>query len=377
MATNSHIQFGGARRRTLQILALVFAAFVVGAGHSKALPVYGLDEDDGRDMAAQSSGRPTVEAAFPLESYGPSSVARLLITDMARAVSIQVRHVGPETGPISGNDTMTGVPMTPKRAIGRVSGRRIVNVHLGDWPSGVYFVQLTAPGGRVGYAPFVLRPKHLGINRVAVVMPTQTWQAYNHRDDNADGRADTWYACACQHTARLGRPFLDRGTPPHFKYYEIPFLRWLNRSHPDVDIISDAELKRTNGRALAKAYSLLIFSGHHEYVTTHEYDAVVNFRNRGGNLMFLSANNFYWKIVIRNHVMTRIVKWRDIGRPEAALLGVQYFHNDDGEHRGNWIVRNARRFDWLLKGTGLTNGGSISNGGIEADRMTSASPRST
>src|SRR5256885_3228660 len=377
MATNSHIQFGGARRRTLQIVALVFAASIIGAGHSKALHVYGYDEDDGRDTAAQSSDKPTVEAAFPLESYGPNSVARLVITDKAPTVSIQVRHVGPETGPIMGNDTMTGVPMTAKRAIGRVSGRRIVNVGLGAWPSGVYFVELTAPGGRVGYAPFVLRPKHLGVNRVAVVMPTQTWQAYNHRDDNGDGKADTWYACACQHTARLGRPFLDRGTPPHFKYYEIPFLRWLSRTHPDVDIISDAELKGASGHQLANAYSLLIFSGHHEYVTTHEYDAVTNFRDRGGNLIFLSANNFYWKIVIRGRVMTRIAKWRDLGRPEAALLGVEYFHNDRGEHRGNWIVRNAGHFAWLLDGTGLGNGGSISNGGIEADHVTSASPGST
>src|SRR3954451_8989168 len=377
MATNSHIQFGGARRRTLQIVALVFAASVVGAGHSKALPVYGFDEDDGRDTAAQSSNKPTVEAAFPLESYGPNSVARLVITDKAPTVSIQIRHVGPETGPIMGNDTMTGVPMTAKRVIGRVSGRRIVNVGLGAWPSGVYFVQLTAPGGRVGYAPFVLRPKHLGVNRVAVVMPTQTWQAYNHRDDNGDGRADTWYACTCQHPARLGRPFLDRGTPPHFRSYETSFLRWLNHSHPDVDIISDAELKGASGHQLANAYSLLIFSGHHEYVTTHEYDAVTNFRDRGGNLIFLSANNFYWKIVIRGRVMTRIAKWRDLGRPEAALLGVEYFHNDRGEHRGNWTVRDAARFGWLLDGTGLGNGGTISNGGIEADHVTSASPRST
>src|SRR5438552_6826745 len=253
MATNSHIQFGGARRRTIQILALVFAASVIGAGHSKALPVYGFDEDDGRDTAAQSSDKPTVEAAFPRESYAPNSTAHLVITDKASTVSVQVRHVGPETGPILGNDTMTGVPMTSKRAIGRVSGRRIVKVHLGDWPSGVYFVQLTAPGGRVGYAPFVLHPKHLGENRVAVVMPTQTWQAYNHRDDNGDGKADTWYACACQHTARLGRPFLDRGTPPHFKYYEIPFLRWLSRTHPDVALISDAALQRAPGRQLADA----------------------------------------------------------------------------------------------------------------------------
>jgi hypothetical protein len=377
MATNSLIQSGSARRCLVRAIALAATASLVGFGHAKALPTYELDDDDGRDVAAQSSHRPTVEAAFPVESYGPGSVAHLVITDRAPRVSIQIRHVGPETGIVRGNDVMTGVPVTAAHPIGRVSGRRIVNVRLGDWPSGVYFVQLTAPGGRVGYAPFVLRPKHLGEHRVAVVMPTQTWQAYNHRDDNGDGRADTWYSCTCQHTARLGRPFLDRGTPPHFKYYEIPFLRWLNRSHPDVDIISDAELKGASGRQLAAAYSLLIFSGHHEYVTTHEFDAVTEFRNRGGNLIFLSANNFYWKIVIRGRVMYRVIKWRDLGRSEASLLGVEYFHNDDGEHRGNWIVRDARRFAWLLNGTGLGNGGSISNGGIEADHMTSASPKST
>jgi hypothetical protein len=377
MATKSLIQFSGARRRTLQILALVFAASVAGAGHAKALPVYGLDDDDGRDMAAQSSKKPTVEAAFPLESYGPNSTARLVITDRAPRVSIQVRHAGPETGPIMGNDTMTGVPMTPKRPIGRVTGHRIVNVPLGDWQSGVYFVELTAPGGRVGYAPFVLRPKRLGINRIAVVMPTQTWQAYNHRDDNGDGRADTWYACTCQHSARLGRPFLDRGTPPHFKHYEAWWLRWLVRTHKSVDIISDAELKRASGHDLAKAYSLIIFSGHHEYVTEHEFDAITDYRNRGGNLMFLSANNFYWKIVIHGRVMYRVAKWRDLGRPEAALLGVEYFHNDSGEHRGNWIVRNAGTFPWLLAGTELHNGSVLSTGGIEADWTTSASPKST
>jgi hypothetical protein len=378
MHTNPHISYSAARR-TFQVLAIAAAAVLMGAGHSKALPVYGLDDDDGRDLAAQTSHRPTVQAAFPLESYGPNSTAHLAITDRAPQVSIEIRHVGPESGPVArlGNDVMTGVPVSKKYSIGRVSGRRIVNVRLGDWPSGVYFVQLTAPGGRVGYAPFVLRPKHLGQNRVAVVMPTQTWQAYNRRDDNGDGKADTWYACACQHTARLGRPFLDRGTPPHFKYYEIPFLRWLSRTHPDVDIISDAELKGASGRQLADAYSLLIFSGHHEYVTTHEFDAVTDFRNRGGNLIFLSANNFYWKIVIHGRVMYRVIKWRDLGRPEAALLGVEYFHNDSGEHRGDWIVRNASHFAWLLDGTGLGNGGSISNGGIEADHVTSASPRST
>ena len=112
-------------------------------------------------------------------------------------------------------------------------------------------------------------------------------------------------------------------------------------------------------------------------MTTHEFDAVTDYRNRGGNLIFLSANNFYWKIVIHGRVMYRIEKWRDLGRPEAALLGVEYFHNDSGEHRGNWIVRNTGTFPWLFAGMSIHNGSVLSTGGIEADWTTSASPKST
>ena len=255
-----------------------------------------------------------------------------------------------------------------------VNGRRVVSVSIGQWPSGVYFAQLTS-GARIGYAPFVLRPRRLGEHPVAIVLPTQTWQAYNFRDDNGDGRSDTWYAGGS--TARLARPFLNRGVPPHFKYYDAPFLRWALQTGHDADYLSDADLNNTrSGARLRKAYELLIFEGHHEYVTTHEYDVVSGFRNLGGNLMFLSANNFFWQIVKHGNVMVRTRKWRDLGRPEASLIGVQYFGNDAGEHRKRWIVRpGARSPKWLLDGTDLTVGAQFSSGGIEADEIVSDSPK--
>jgi hypothetical protein len=37
---------------------------------------------------------------------------------------------------------------------------------------------------------------------------------------------------------------------------------------------------------------LIIFPGHHEYVTKAEYDAVERYRDLGGNLAFLAAKNF-------------------------------------------------------------------------------------
>ena len=147
------------------------------------------------------------------------------------------------------------------------------------------------------------------------------------------------------------------------------------QSGRDVDYLSDAELRSAaSGRSLAAAYDLIVFSGHHEYVTTHEYDAVTSYRNLGGNLMFLAANNFFWKITLRHGVMTRVAQWRDLGRPEAALIGVQYRANDRGGHRGSWIVRRAEAARWLLAGTGAEDGAGIGNGGIEIDSTALSSP---
>jgi hypothetical protein len=76
--------------------------------------------------------------------------------------------------------------------------------------------------------------------------------------------------------------------------------------------------------------------------------------------------------------MTRVAQWRDLRRPEAALIGVEYYHNDMGEHRGAWIVqKTSERASWLLAGTKLAPGDRFSNGGIEADQVTGDSPRST
>jgi hypothetical protein len=360
--------------------ALVAAALVLGPGAAAHRPDWTarLDADE-LDMVGfaghvPDSTKPKLTAFFPRESYAPGTVAELQITDRAREVSVQVLRAGTGAKRVQAHDVMTGSPMTAVRWIGNVDGRRTVAVRLGSkWPSGFYFVRLIS-GRRIGYATFVLRPARLGEHPVAIVLPTETWQAYNFRDDNGDRHPDTWYAGGS--TARLSRAFLNRGVPPHYAHYDVNFLHWAYATHRDADYISDAELRSTTGAQLRKAYQLLIFEGHHEYVTQHEYDAVETYRDLGGNLMFLSANNFFWKITIDRGVMTRVAKWRDLGRPEAALIGVEYYHNDMGEHRGPWIVRpSASRLPWLLNETGLEVGAAFGSGGIEADDVTTDSPK--
>ena len=164
--------------------------------------------------------------------------------------------------------------------------------------------------------------------------------------------------------------------PPHYKYYDQPFLRWLHHTDRRVDYLAQADVEATNGRTLARAYDLLVFPGHHEYVTRREFDAVQRFRDLGGNLMFLSANNFYWRVDRRAGAIVRVEHWRDLGRPEAALIGVQYIGNDDGARRGPWIVRDTSE-PWLFSGLDVRRGSRFANGGIEIDKTAPSSPRGT
>ena len=266
---------------------------------------------------------------------------------------------------------MQGVPMTQPRRLDSVRRGSSIRVAIGPWASGLYFVRLRSDD-KVGYAPFFVRPQRLGENRVAVVLPTRTWQAYNFRS------ADTWYSDGHDNTVVLGRPFLNRGVPFRFRAYDLYFLNWLHRTGKRVDILAQSELEiaRDPG-ALRRAYDLIVFPGHHEYVTQAEYDAVESFRDRGGKLAFLSANNFFWRVDIQGNVMTRVRKWRELGRPEAALIGVQYIGNDDGEARGAWVVEAGQRRSWLFDGITLRDGTRFSNGGIEIDKTSAASPPGT
>lgn len=393
------------QKRPHRLVRLAVLGVIAGAAAALALAVTGRDAWDGpavpyavqpaappfeaeeafeaNEGRGSVSHRPTVEAGFLAESYRPNATAKLLFFDRAGSVSLRFYVVGPKTkplgnAPLARSDVMRGAPVGGRVQLGPVRPGTEVRLHVGDWPSGLYYAELRAPGGRIGYAPFVLAPARLGAHPIAVVMPTLAWQAYNYRDDDGDGVGNTWYADPDRiTTARLYRPHENRGVPNHYKYYDEPFLRWLVHEGIAVDVLSDAELRHASGVALARAYDVIVFPGHHEYVTEHEFDAVTRYRDFGGSLIFLSANNFFSKVTISEGVMHRVDWYRYMHKPESALLGVQYYHNDEGEHRGPWTIRPTSAGRWIFAGTGLHPGDKFSSGGIEADEVSSASPRGT
>jgi hypothetical protein len=249
----------------------------------------------------------------------------------------------------------------------------MLEVRIGRWASGVYFFRVRSERGEV-VAPVVVRPSHLGRASVAVIVPTYTWQAYNLRG------GDSWYACGCVNTVDLTRPYLDGGVPYNFGQYDRDFFQWLARNDMRVDVLADDDLDRiATGTELRHLYRLVVFESHSEYATSHMFDLTQRYRSLGGHLAFLSANDFFREVLINGSSMTLVGRFRDLGRPEAALLGAQYLDWYRGIYPNRpYRVAGARRIPWLFAGTGLRDGSLIPGYyGIEIDAITSASPPGT
>ena len=325
-----------------------------------------------------------VEAAFTRRSYLPTEPMDLRVRTDAPSFTLTFLRVG--HGPYLSlrSDELTGLQMADPVNVdwrGKRSTARAIRVQSGTWPSGLYTAKLETPDARVGFAPFILRAPTPGPSRVAVVLPTNTWQAYNLYDADGDGWGDTWYAGGNPPVV-LDRPYRSRGVPPRFRRYDYPFLRWLEQTRRDPDFFSDDDLDAIpSGDELRSAYDLVVFPGHTEYVAQHAYDVVERYRDLGGRLILLSANNFFWKVDRSPNAIRRIAQWRTLARPESKLLGVQYRANDDGTRQGPFIVSDVDAAPWLFADTGLVNGSvlgeEVGGFGIEIDSTTPDSPPGT
>jgi hypothetical protein len=323
-----------------------------------------------------------IQAGFTRRSYAPGEQAELRLATDARSLRLQVFYFRSETGGTLDPKT-SGVAMTAPLRLDwsryRSAPRSVRFVRAGDWPSGLYFVRVQSSDGRSAYAPFIVRPRRLGSqSRVAVVLSTNTWQAYNFDDADGDGWGDSWYVSSEIRSVDLTRPYLDFGVPFRFRDWDLTFISWLNRTGKHVEYISDDDLERfATGDALARDYDLVVFPGHAEYVTQHAYDVVERYRDLGGNLMFLSANNFFWSVRRHGQWLTKGKQWRQLGRPEAGLVGAQFVGSNHGAHQAPYVVTGAEQTPWIFAGTGLHDGDTFGRYGIEVDARSPASPADT
>jgi hypothetical protein len=345
---------------TFRTLTVLLALFAVAATAARGPAPFTAEDDDdlvGNASAALATVAPNnaVQAAFTRRSYAPGAVAVLRLRAAHPSVTVRVYRAAH-----GGEGPFQGAPVTASRVVTTPAAA----VTLGDWPSGLYYARVETPGKGVWYSPFVLRPRRLGTARVAVVLPTNTWQAYNFEDGGS------WYGNPSVHRVDLARPFIDGGVPPHFSGYDRGFLRWLALGKLEPDFLSDDDLDRISS---LDAYRLVVFSGYEEYVTKHEFDVTQRHRDHGGNLAFLSANNFFYKVVKHGDAMDGRWRWHDLGRPEAQLVGPQYVDWNHGTFP-NKPYTVAGRSSWLFKGTSYRSFGVY---GIEVDAIAPSSPPGT
>ena len=343
----------------------------------------------GAMLGSGRAGTAPLLAGFEARSYAPGQVAVLDIGGGdTNGATLQIFQAGasgtPAPAAAPGWDKPTfGKPVTAPQQVHRPpgSGHWLVHIRLGsNWASGDYVARL-GWGAHTDYAPFVLRPSRLGTAPVLVVEPTNTWHAY----DVVDG--DSWYLDPSVHIIDLTHPFADArvtgarvpaGLPEQFSRFDLGFLRWYWHSGYRADFVSDDDLERVASAGRLSRYRLIVFAGHEEYVTSHTFDLITRYRNAGGNLAFLSANNFFYRVQVSGSTMTGRTRWRDLGRPEAALVGAQYAGWDEGRYPNRpYRIVNTAAAPWLFAGTGLHDGSRVGNYGIEVDEPTAVSPPRT
>jgi len=366
------------RRQRLAALSLLSGAVIVAA----SVYVY-------TSVLTVANPAPLL-AGFGQRSYRPGQVALLRIGEgVTTRATLQIFLAGASGGdaPVakkSGWDKhVFGEAVTTPRPVRRPAGGApwTVPIHLGaNWPSGDYVTRLTW-GDHSDYAPFILRPKRLGTAPVLVIEPTNTWHAY----DALDG--DSWYMSSSVHVIDLTHPFTDHtimgqptpdGLPKQFQVLDCGFLRWYWKSGYRADFFSDDDLENIKNVKQLLRYKLIVFGGHEEYVTSHVYKLITQYRDAGRNLAFLSANNFFYKVEVHGNTMTGRHRWRDLGKPEASLIGAEYVGwNESNYPNRPYHVVNREAAPWLFKGTGLRDGATFGKYGIEIDEPNTVSPDDT
>jgi N,N-dimethylformamidase beta subunit-like, C-terminal len=297
-------------------------------------------------------------------------------------------------------------------------------------PSGVYAVRLEA-GDAVRHVPFFVRPAAtLPKRQVLFLASTATYLAY------ANSRLDIYAAAFdprivlhpnseyLRDHPEVGHSLYERhvdGSGVHYSSHRRPILNlapngriwslnadlnviaWLEHIGITCDVVTDADLDR-EGAALLADYPVVVTGTHPEYASTTMLDALEAYLGRGGRLMYLGGNGFYWRIAFdpadpaiielrragyrglawdalpgeSHHAFTGEAGglWRHLGRPPNRLVGIGFvaLAGDTSTHYRRQCGADDPRARFIFEGTregehfgayGVACGGAVSQ---EIDR---------
>jgi N,N-dimethylformamidase len=265
------------------------------------------------------------------------------------------------------------------------------------WTSAIYGLRLVADDGTDDLLPFFVRPAAgAPTEDVAFLVPTLSYLAYGNQqvtgrllddpivkgifgeglldyprapedvfivstglrstyDHHSDGSGVMTVSrrlpIADMRARYRGPVFGNLQGAPHQFGADLHLVDWLHQKGYAHDVLTDEDLHHDGDAALAP-YRVLLTGTHPEYWTESMLDTLEHWLERGGRLMYLGGNGFYWVTSIypsRPHLV-EVRKWAG-NRAYDTPAGERH-HASTGELGGLW--RGRGRTPQRLTGVGFT-----------------------
>jgi N,N-dimethylformamidase len=238
--------------------------------------------------------------------------------------------------------------------------------------SGVYAARVSTDGFDFWVPFFVRPPRGAATSKVAFLASTATYTVYlNNRGrflslmtERYQGRVmvvdeidslliefpEMGLSTYDRHSDGSGVSYSSRHRPlqnfrptgRHWNFnLDLFIIDWLEQLGGDYDVVTEEDL-HTEGLALLEPYSVVITGSHPEYDSLGMLDAFEAYLRRGGRLMYMGGNGFYWRIA--HHPAREGVI--EVRRAEGGVRAWdtdpgEAYHSFTGEYGGLWR-RNAR-----------------------------------
>lgn len=134
---------------------------------------------------------------------------------------------------------------------------------------------------------------------------------------------------------------------------DLHIASWLENLGEEYDVATDEDLHKEGEELLGK-YRTVITGSHPEYCSKRMRDAIANFTTqKGGRLMYMGGNGFYWRIAF-HPTLPGIIETRraECGSRTWEAPAGEYYHSFTGEHGGLWR-RQGRTAPNTLVGNGF------------------------
>lgn len=184
------------------------------------------------------------------------------------------------------------------------------------------------------------------------------------------------------------RPYEGWGDGQFFSW-EYYLVGWLEGNGYDVAYATNLDLHQ-QGAGVLQGAKAMISAGHDEYWSKAMYDAADQMRDSGKDIAFFGSNAVYWQIRFApnaggaaNRVIIcykspsldpetsptlKSTRWREVGRAEQSLVGVQYITDNEWAFNTDYVVTNSDH--WVYAGTGFNDGDIVSGiTGYEVDTL--------